>query len=129
MSGKFQKDAPPIGELLPKTTVERWFVGNKCSQFVTPSADYMVNYRDGGGVVRITDGRAIPTEGIGNLPMSFWAGKDWVQVTLPNVAHVPRLGHNLVSLKRMADRGHKYVGEKRGVTLHLYMGRLFLVPQ
>ena len=47
---------------------------------MTPSADYMVNYREGGGVVRIADGRAMPIEGIGNLPMSFRSGKDWVQV-------------------------------------------------
>ena len=47
---------------------------------MTPSADYMVNYREGGGVVRIADGRKMPIEGIGNLPTSFWFGKDWVQV-------------------------------------------------
>ena len=29
------------------------------------------------------------------------------------------LGYNLLSFKRMADHGHKYVGEKNGVTLHL----------
>ena len=43
---------------------------------MTPSADHMVNYREGGGVVRIADGRAMPIEGIMNLPMSFWSGKD-----------------------------------------------------
>ena len=43
---------------------------------MTPSADYMVNYRGGGGVIIIVDGRAMPVEGIGNLPMSFWSGKD-----------------------------------------------------
>ena len=46
--------------------------------------------------------------------MSFWYGKDWVQVILPNVAHVLLLGYDLLSLKRMADRGNKYIGEKRG---------------
>ena len=66
---------------------------------------------EGGGVVRIADGRAIPIEGFENLPMNIWAGKDWVQIVLPNVAHVPLLECNLLSLKRMADRGHKYVGE------------------
>ena len=64
----------------------------------------------------------MPIEGIGNLPMSFWSGEDWVQVVMPNVAHVPLLGYNLMSLKSMADRGHKYVGEKKGVTLHLKKG-------
>ena len=46
-----------------------------------------------------------------------------MQVVLPNVAHVPLLGYNLLLLKRMADRGHKYVGEKTGVTLHLKSGK------
>ena len=95
---------------------------------MTPSADYMVNYREGGGVVRIADGRAMPIEGIGNFPMSFWAGKDWMQAVLPNVAHVPLLGYNLLSLKRMADRGHKYVGEKKGVALHLENGKTLFGP-
>ena len=43
---------------------------------MTHSADHMANYREGGGVVRIADGRAMPIEGIGNLPMIFWSGKD-----------------------------------------------------
>ena len=86
---------------------------------MAPSADYMVNCCEGGRVVRIADSRAMPIEGIGNLPMSFWSGKDWVQMILPNVAYVPLLGYNLLSLKRMADRGHEYVDEKNGVTLHL----------
>ena len=90
---------------------------------MTPYADHMVNCRKGGGVVRIADGRAMPIEGIGNLPMNVWSGKDWVQVVLPNVAHVPLQGYNLLSLKRMADRGHKYVGEKKGVAVHLKNGK------
>ena len=55
---------------------------------MTPPTDFMVNYREGGGIIRVADGRAMPIEGIGNLPMSFWSGKDWVKVVLPNVAHV-----------------------------------------
>ena len=64
-------------------------------------------------MVRIADDRAMPIEGIGNLPISFWSGKDWELVILPEVTHVPLLAYNLLSLKRMADRGHKYVGEKK----------------
>ena len=47
---------------------------------------------------------------------------------MPNVAHVPLLGYNLLSLKRMADRGHKYVGEKKGVALHLKNGKIMFGP-
>ena len=88
----------------------------------------MINYREGGGVVRIADGRAMPIKGIGSLPMSFWSGKDLVRVVLPNVAQVPLLIYNLLALKRMADRGHKHVGEKKGMALHLEMRRLGLAP-
>ena len=96
MSVDIEKDVPQIRELLPETTVEGWDVDSGCSQFMTPSAHYMVNYREGGGIVRIADGRAMPIEGIENLPMSIWSGKDWVQISLPSVAHVPLLGYNLL---------------------------------
>ena len=66
----------------------------------------------------------MPIEGIGNLTMSFWSGKDWVKVIIPNVAHVPLLVYNLLSLKMKADRGHN----KRGLTLHLKNGKTLLGP-
>ena len=49
-------------------------------------------------------------------------------MVLPNVAHVPLLGYNLLSLKRMADRGHKYVGEKKRVALHLKNAKTLFAP-
>ena len=95
---------------------------------MTPFADSMVNYREGGGVATIADGRATPIKGTGNLTISFWSGKDWVQVVLPNVAYVPLLGYNFLALKRMTDRGHKYIGEKKGVALHLQNGKTMFDP-
>ena len=47
-----------------------------------PSADYMVSCGEGGGFVRIDDSRALPIKGTGNLSMSVWSGKDWMQVIL-----------------------------------------------
>ena len=59
MSVGIEKDVPSVGKLPPETTVERWVADSGCSQFMTPSAYHMVNYREGGGVVRIADGHAI----------------------------------------------------------------------
>ena len=92
---EIEKDVPPFGELPPEATVERWVADRGCSQFMTRSAAYMANYREGGGASRIADDRAMPIERIGNLPMSFWSGKDRVQVVLQNAAHVSLLGYNL----------------------------------
>ena len=128
MSFGIEKDVPPVGELSPETNMERWVGDSGCSQFMMPSADCMVHYREGGGVVRVADGRVIPIEGIGNSPIRFWFDKSWVQAILPNVAHVPLLGYNLLSLRRMPDRGHKYISEKKGVTLHLENGNTIFGP-
>ena len=38
-----------------------------------------------------------------------------VYVTLMNVAHVPGLSRNLLSLRRIADAGNKYVGTREGI--------------
>ena len=98
LTGEIEKNVPPVGELPAETTVERWVADSGGSQLMKPSADCMANYYcEGGGVVRFADDRAIPTEGIGNIPASVWSGKDWVQIILPNVAHVPFLGYYLLS--------------------------------
>ena len=80
---------------------------------MTHSADYMVNCNEREGVVKIADGRAMPIEGIGNLRMSFWSGKDWVQIVRPNVTPAFLLGYNLLSFKRMADRGQQNVPARK----------------
>ena len=55
-----KKKVPPVGELPQESTVERWIADSGCSRFMLPSADYMVNYREDGGVVRIVNDRAMP---------------------------------------------------------------------
>ena len=45
-----------------------------------------------------------------------------------NVVRVPLLGYNLLSLKRIVDRGHKYVREKKGVALRLENGKTLFGP-
>ena len=47
ISFQIEKDAPPVGKLRPETAVERWVADCGCSQFMTPSADYIVNYCQG----------------------------------------------------------------------------------
>ena len=113
MTVEVGNNGPPVGELPPETTVEIWGADSGCSKFMTPSSDYMVNYREDGGIVKFADDRAMPIEGTENLPMSFWSGKDWVQVVLPNVVHVLLLGYDLLPLKRMADRGYNTSARQR----------------
>ena len=66
-----------------------------------PKSVSMANYRECDGVVRVFNGIALPI----------------VDVQLLNVAFVPILSHNLLSLKQFLRRaGHSYLGDSGGVT-------------
>ena len=45
-----------------------------------------------------------------------------------DVAHVPQLSYNLISLPSMAQKGHTYTGDKDGVTLELKGGKTLFFP-
>ena len=109
MSAETEKDFPRVGELTLGTTVERCVSDSGCSQFVTPSVSYMVNYREGEGVVvRVCNGRVMPIEDIWSKPTSFRSGKDWVQVVLPNFTHVTRV------VQRLGGSGMSHICSRFG---------------
>ena len=68
MAVEFERNVIPEGEISPENSNERWITDCRCSRL-------MINYREGGGVIRIADDRVLPFEGIGNLPMSFRSGR------------------------------------------------------
>ena len=51
----------------------------------------------------------------GTLRISLRSEEDVVFVTLMNVAHIPGLSHHLLSLRRFADMGKKYIGTREGI--------------
>ena len=55
--------------------------------------------------------------GTGTLRLSLRSGEGVVCVTLTNVANVPGLSHHLLSLRRIADAGNKYIGNREGIRI------------
>ena len=55
--------------------------------------------------------------GNGIFFLSLRSGEGVVCVTLINVAHVPGLSHHLLSLRRIADAGNKYIGTQEGIRI------------
>ena len=43
----------------PESSIEKWIADSGCSRFMMPSADFMVNYRESGGVVRKSTGERL----------------------------------------------------------------------
>ena len=68
-------------------------------------------------MLRCARGNTFPIVGTGTLPISLRSGEAVVLVTLMNVAHVPGLSHHLLSLRRIADAGKKYIGIREGIRL------------
>ena len=56
-------------------------------------------YRECDGVVRVADRVALPIEGVGDILMSVQSDFGETDLQLLNIAFVPLLGHNLLSLK------------------------------
>ena len=54
--------------------------------------------------------------------MNLRTDHGWVRVEMNDVAHVPLLNYNLISLPSMTLQGHAYTGDKDGITLKLNGG-------
>ena len=78
-----------------------------------PKSVSMANYRECDVVVRVFNGIDLPI----------------VDVQLLNVAFVPILSHNLLSLKQFLRRaGHSYLGDSGGVTFFSKSGMSLFAP-
>ena len=64
-------------------------------------------------VLRCAGGNTFPIVGTGTLRLSLRSGEGAICVTLMNIAHVPGLSHHLLSLRRIADEGNKYIATQR----------------
>ena len=83
---------------------------------MTPDADGLTNYRECSRPLGLANGEEISIVGYGDLTVSFCTDHGWIRVEMNDVAHVPQLSYNLISLPSMTQKGHTYTGDKDGVT-------------
>ena len=95
---------------------------------MTPDADGLTNYRECSRPLGLANGEEISIVGYGDLTVNFRTDHRWVRVKMNDVAHVPQLSHNLISLPSMTLKGHTYMGDKGGVTLKLKGGETVFSP-
>lgn len=67
----------------------------------------MSNYHECQGQVRSAGKDIFAIGGVGDLVLHFPSEQDMETVLLRDMAHVPTLGHHLLSLKVTADEGHE----------------------
>ena len=113
--------------------IETWVVDSTATRHMAPNPVSMTNYRKCDGVVRtandVANDAALPIEGVGDILMSFRSDFGETDLRLLNVAFVPLLSHNLLSLKQFTRRaGHSYRGDGDGVTLFCKSDRWLFAP-
>ena len=90
---------------------------------MTSSHDSMTNYRECSGIVRAAGGDVLPTEGVGGIIHCFLSDSGPFDIQLLNVAFVPQLSHNLLSLQQFTAAHYTYFGAKNGVELQFKSGQ------
>ena len=94
-----------------------WLLDTGATGHFTHDPRLLENYAECSRVLRCAGGKTFPIVGTGTLRLSLRSGEGVVCVTLMNVAHVPGLSHNLLSLRRIADAGNKYIGTREGIRI------------
>ena len=115
------------GEALDKQVVQ-YIADSAATCNMTPDADGLTNYRECSRPLGLANGEEISIVGYGDLTVNFRPDHRWVRVKMNDVAHVPQLSHNLISLPSMTLKGHTYMGDKGGVTLKLKGGETVFFP-
>ena len=115
------------GEALDKQVVQ-YIADSAATCNMTPDADGLTNYRECRRPLGLANGEEISIVGYGDLTVNFRTDHRWVRVKMNDVAHVPQLSHNLISLPSMTLKGHTYMGDKGGVTLKLKGGETVFFP-
>ena len=115
------------GEALDKQVVQ-YIADSAATCNMTPDADGLTNYRECSRPLGLANGEEISIVGYGDLTVNFRTDHRWVRVIMNDVAHVPQLSHNLISLPSMTLKGHTYTGDKGGVTLKLKGGETIFFP-
>ena len=115
------------GEALDKQVVQ-YIADSVATCNMTPDADGLTNYRECSRPLGLANGEEISIVGYGDLTVNFRTDHRWVRVKMNDVAHVPQLSYNLISLPSMTLKGHTYTGDKNGVTLKLNGGETVFFP-
>ena len=95
---------------------------------MTSNADGLNNYQKCSRPLGLPDTRKISIAGYGDLTVAFRPNDSWVQIKLRDVAHIPLLSYNLVSLTALAQESQPSAVEESGVTLKLKGGGTVLFP-
>ena len=117
-----------VGGVALDKQVVQYIADSAATCNMTPDADGLANYRKCSRPLDLANGEAISIVGFGDLTVNLRTDHGWVRVEMNDVAHVPLLDYNLISLLTITLQGHTYTGDKDGITLKLNGGETMFFP-
>ena len=117
-----------VGGVALDKQVMHYIADSAATCSMTPNSDGLTCYRECSRPLGLANGEEITIVGYGDLTVDFRTNHGWVRVEMNDVAHVPQLSYNLISLPSMAQKGHTYTGDKDGVALELKGGKTVFFP-
>ena len=117
-----------VGGVALDKQVMHYIADSAATCSMTPNSDGLTCYQECSRPLGLANGEEITIVGYGDLTVDFRTNHGWVRVEMNDVAHVPQLSYNLISLPSMAQKGHTYTGDKDGVTLELKGGKTVFFP-
>ena len=94
-----------------------WLLDTGANGHFTYDPRLLENSAECSTVLRCAGGNTFPIVGTGTSRLSLRSGEGVICVTLMNVSHVPGLSHHILSLRRIADEGNKYIGTREGIRI------------
>ena len=108
-----------VGSVALDKQVVQYIADSVATFNMTPDADSLTNYRECSRPLGLANEEEISIVGYGDLTVNLRIDHGWVRVEMNDVAHVPLLNYNLISLPSMTLQVHAYTGDKDGITLKL----------
>ena len=117
-----------VGGVALDKQVVQYIADSAATCNMTPNADGLTNYRECSRPLGLANGKEISIVGYGDRTVNLRIDRRWVRVEMNDVAPVPLLNYNLISLPSMTLQGRPYTGDKDGITLKLNGGETVFFP-
>lgn len=96
--------------------VNKWFIDSGASKHMTPRRDWFKDIKPlEGSTVTVANGQKIDCGGIGDISINTVCN---VVNRIKDVAYVPKLTNNLISVKKVVDKGFTVLFDKNGCSFY-----------
>jgi len=108
-------------------TKESIYFDSTASSYMTNKVNWLEDYKDIQGAVKVGNRVKLNIKGKGSLPLSIETDNGAIKYKVANILYVPGLSDTLISIGEIVRERHKVMFEGNAVKIQLDSGDLFEV--